>query len=434
MKKLSSLLILILFLVTSANATTWYLWRYRTHVSDCTSITDGRPGDLCYEEDDEILYICDTTDGLCDTAAEWEQLTLCIDSGGVAKYDSNRNITDLCHLVDKKYVDGAVTALGARYYMTNNDFDETGYKLCSLAPSSGAEQSVSKTNLGDGDYVVGWISPNANEPDKLVTGVFNWRIYAEKTSGTKTLRLYWKLVERNNDSEVVIGTSVVSNEITTGKNSYIIPLTISADHDVAADSYIVGKIYADVSGNGLAPSVTLYYEGDSDSHWEIPVNTEILDDSYVNADGDTMMGALNLPVNGLVVGTDQLVLSNNNVGIRTVNPNHTLEVNGILGSTADNITIDDSGDANPASYTLTPSSSFVKLTCNDTNGCNITIGEAGMTDGGTLTIVNVSANVCNFSDSAGISELAGAAAISQYGVLSLIYVEDRWVEVSRSNN
>jgi len=214
-------------------------------------------------------------------------------SGGVGLYDSDRSITSLHHIVDKKYVDEAVTALGARYYMLDTNSGTADYKLCSLTPSAGAEQDTSMTSLSNDDYILGWISPNANEPEKLITGVYNWRFYAEKTAGTETLRLYWKLVERKSDtSEVIVGTSVVSNEVTSGKNSYIIPLTISADHDLASDSYVVGKLYADVSGSGSAPSITLYYEGNSTSHWDIPVNTEILDGRYVNADGDTMTGAL----------------------------------------------------------------------------------------------------------------------------------------------
>jgi len=218
-------------------------------------------------------------------------------SGGVATYDPDRSITDLHHIVDKKYVDEAVTALGARYYMLDTDSGTEDYKNTSLTASTGAEQSISKSDLSDDDYIAGWIAPNPNEPDKLIAGVYNWRIYAEKTGGTKTLRLYWKLVERKSDnSEVVIGTSVVSNEIVEGKNSYIIPLTLSADHEIASDSYVVGKIYADVSGSGSDPSVTLYYEGDSDSHWEIPVNLEILNDRYVQKSGDTISG--NLTVSG----------------------------------------------------------------------------------------------------------------------------------------
>jgi len=217
----------------------------------------------------------------------------------VVSYDPSRTISNLCHLVDKKYVDEVVTSLGARYYMIDTDSGISDYKLCSLDASAGAEQSISKTGVVDGQYLAGWISPNQNEPDKLIRGVYNWRIYAEKSGGKKTLRFYWKLVERKSDnSEVVIGTSVVSNEVITDKNSYIIPLTLSSDHDLASDSYVVGKIYADVSGSGNAPEVILYYEGNSDSHWGIPTNTEILDNAYVNKSGDIMTG--NLSVQGIV--------------------------------------------------------------------------------------------------------------------------------------
>jgi len=221
----------------------------------------------------------------------------------IATYTSDRDITDLYHLTDKRYVDEAVTALGARYYMLDNASGEADYKSCSTTVSTGGEQSVSGEDLANDDYVQGWIAPNVNEPDKLLLGVYNWRIYAEKTGGTKTLRLYWKLVERkNDDSEVVIATSVVSNEVVSGKNSYIIPLNLATDYDIASDSYVVGKIYADVSGGGSAPDITLYYEGSSHSHWQIPVNTEILDNLYVKKAGDTMTGTLNLPSDGLAVG------------------------------------------------------------------------------------------------------------------------------------
>ena len=269
-------------------------------------------------------------------------------SGGVAIYDPDRTIDDLHHLVDKQYVDEAVTSLGARYYMLDTDSGISDYKLCSLTPSAGSEQSVSVSDLTDDQYIAGWISPNTDEPDKLITGVFNWRIYAEKTSGSgsKTLRLYWKLIERKSDnSETVIGTSVVSNEIVTGKNMYIIPLTLSSDYDIASDSYVVGKLYADVSGNGSDPSVTLYFEGDSDSHWQIPVNLEIFDNRYVSLTEDQTISGTKTFSTVPVLGS----------------------LNGIIkassGNLSGNAVIDDLNDVNISS----PSDGEV-LTYNSTSG------------------------------------------------------------------
>ncbi len=48
--------------------------------------------------------------------------------------------------------------------------------------------------------------------------------------------------------------------------------------------------------------------------------------NVVSKAGDTMTGALNLPTNGLAIGTNQLVVSGGNVGIGTTTPGATLDV------------------------------------------------------------------------------------------------------------
>ena len=57
----------------------------------------------------------------------------------------------------------------------------------------------------------------------------------------------------------------------------------------------------------------------------------------VNKAGDTMTGALNLPSNGLAVGTSQVVVSGGNVGIGTTNPGAKLEINGGGSNVATNL-------------------------------------------------------------------------------------------------
>ena len=65
------ILILILsFTATSVNAQV-YLWRYRTHATDCTALTDGKLRDLCYEEDSQNMYKCEPSAGDC-SGSEWK--------------------------------------------------------------------------------------------------------------------------------------------------------------------------------------------------------------------------------------------------------------------------------------------------------------------------------------------------------------------------
>jgi len=205
------------------------------------------------------------------------------------------NITDLKHLVTKEYVDLAVTSLGATYYMYDED-DPTGYKLTHLDPSSDSETYLEYSGLTDGQYLAGWISAEGEAPDKLLKGVYNWFITMEKTSGTKDVRVYWKLVERTESgNEIEIAQSSYSNQI-NGKSTYMVPLQLDSDHILnSSGSRIVGKLYANVYGSGNSPTVRIYYQGNTSSRWEIPANDEIFSNIFVRKDGDSMTGNLSVP-------------------------------------------------------------------------------------------------------------------------------------------
>lgn len=73
MKKFILTILLVLFMSAPSFAQQ-YLWRYQTHATDCTSLTDGRASDLCYEQDDQTLYKCVPSSGGCDTASEWKKV------------------------------------------------------------------------------------------------------------------------------------------------------------------------------------------------------------------------------------------------------------------------------------------------------------------------------------------------------------------------
>lgn len=119
----------------------------------------------------------------------------------------------------------------------------------------------------------------------------------------------------------------------------------------------------------------------------------------------------------------------------TVTYNYAISSRGKMFFVPQTQTIADNGNGGTAATgTITVTSGVVRLTCNDAQGCDMTLSESGILDGTKLEISNGSANVCNFSDTSGVTELAGSFAMGQYDSLSLTYHSDRWVEDARSDN
>lgn len=53
--------------------------RARVEATDCTAVTNGNNGEICFEQDANTVYLCEPTAGLCDTVGEW---TLISGGGG----------------------------------------------------------------------------------------------------------------------------------------------------------------------------------------------------------------------------------------------------------------------------------------------------------------------------------------------------------------
>lgn len=105
------------------------------------------------------------------------------------------------------------------------------------------------------------------------------------------------------------------------------------------------------------------------------------------------------------------------------------------GNTVHAYSVADSGDGSKAADTLLPTGTYVACTCLDADGCTITMSETGPpTTGAPVTIVAVGANACEFADTSGVSELAGAFVAGTGDSLELVYVGSAWVERNRSNN
>lgn len=107
------------------------------------------------------------------------------------------------------------------------------------------------------------------------------------------------------------------------------------------------------------------------------------------------------------------------------------------GSRGNNaITIPDDGAGTPAAYTWQPqfAASVTYFTCNDADGCEITMSLGSSFGGVYNRAFNIGTNTVTFKDTAGLSEMAGDFAMGQWDTIEFMVVSGRFVELNRSNN
>ncbi len=93
------------------------------------------------------------------------------------------------------------------------------------------------------------------------------------------------------------------------------------------------------------------------------------------------------------------------------------------------------GGGTAASQTLTTAETgFIIETCQDTDGCTMTMSESGARNGQVISVIMASSsNTCTWNNIAGQQELAGGAAFAgaASASISFQYSTDRWVEITR---
>lgn len=147
-------------------------------------------------------------------------------------------------------------------------------------------------------------------------------------SGTGGLTLADKLTVLSNGADITgslavsAGLTATSGTITTLSGTTLTYTTgnlstVDLGTNTISDGSLSGNWSfnsGNLSGIGTLSASSISQDGSS------------LDDTYVNVSGDTMNGTLNLPSNGLAVGTNQLVVSGGNVGIGTGSPDSKLQI------------------------------------------------------------------------------------------------------------
>lgn len=101
-------------------------------------------------------------------------------------------------------------------------------------------------------------------------------------------------------------------------------------------------------------------------------------------------------------------------------------------------TVASDGTGAHATATITPDAvdnsngSYYQITCNDSDGCDLTLSETDIPRGTLLMLTNESANIVYLNDSAGVQETTsgGAVSLSQHEGVIFQYKNDRWYQLA----
>ncbi len=207
--------------------------------------------------------------------------------------------TSSLHAATKRYVDEAVVAATWNFFLTDDSADVGGYYYMYDSESGGALSELTSATLSSGDDQLLWsFITESGKPgiDTLSLGIYTATMFLYKT-GTKTVNVYWKIFKRDTGgTETELMTSEVSDDLTDSRTQYILSSAQNSDISIDPTDRIVFKLYANVSGGGSDPTVTLSMEGNYDSRIALRVASSAFSNVFVNKDGDTMTG--NLTMNG----------------------------------------------------------------------------------------------------------------------------------------
>jgi len=176
--------------------------------------------------------------------------------------------------------DISLIPIGLRhFFLTTND--PTGYKQTQLDPDTFETASYDFSSVTDGQYLMGWITPEGETPEKLLEGPHLIHIYAQKTAGTRSIQFYYELYERDSGgTETLINQSSVSVEIPSETSPIAAILYLDALRTIAAGSRLVIKLFAKITGSGGSPSITIYQSDTQRGFYQEPIDQERLDDRY----------------------------------------------------------------------------------------------------------------------------------------------------------
>lgn len=253
-------------------------------------------------------------------------------------------------------------------FLADTASDITGYKTLQTTLPAGSIAN-SAASITGAATVVKAFALAAGVFDFISGQVLHLHIHAAKTGGTKNANLYIKVYHRTSGgTETLMGTSDATASLPGSNTEFDLSVSVPDTAFSATDRFVV-KYLSDPSGGGTDPTVTIYYQGNTNSRVEIGTN--------LTTSGATDANAVHVNVAGEIAAI-------------------TAKATPVTG---DYLIIEDSADANakksitigtlPGSGTIggtTGSTDNAVLRADGTGGATVQSSAATIDDSGTVNI------------------------------------------------
>jgi len=204
----------------------------------------------------------------------------------------------------KAYVDLAVASLDLNEFFTATA-DALGGLYCVMDTAESAAGTVvsptitSSTTTG----IFNWITP-AGHPHltRLIAGVYDIHthlLYTKGAGSARTTTVYCELytTDAAGGTQVKVGTSAATAELTTSDTFYDIYMNLGTEVTMATTDRLALKFFAVTTGGTADTTVTMTVGGTADPHLSISIQGQELDQifvPYTGATHDLDMGSFNI--------------------------------------------------------------------------------------------------------------------------------------------
>lgn len=156
----------------------------------------------------------------------------------------------------------------ASAFLDDTASDITGYKTLTITLPTGSIANVAASITGAATVIKAFALA-AGVFDFISAQVLHIHIHAAKTAGTKTANLYIKVYHRTSGgTETLLGTSDATASLPGSNTEFDLSVSVPDTAFSATDRFVV-KYLSDPSGAGTDPTVTIYYQGNTNARVEI---------------------------------------------------------------------------------------------------------------------------------------------------------------------